>query len=84
LVDGLPQGQQLVVTAIGKPKFVLSRSRRPIMTRKLAEARAVGSVGAVKFDGAAFLGSLKKRGCMRILPGGWVTSAGATPGTRPR
>jgi hypothetical protein len=30
------------------------------MTRKLAEARAVGSVGAPKFDGAAFLGSLKK------------------------
>jgi hypothetical protein len=30
------------------------------MTRKLAEARAVGSVGATKFDGTAFLGSLKK------------------------
>jgi hypothetical protein len=30
------------------------------MTRKLAEACAVGSVGAAKFDGTAFLGSLKK------------------------
>ena len=60
LVDGLPQGKQLVVTANGKPKFVVSRSRRPIMTRKLAEARAVGGVGAAKFDGTAFLGSLKK------------------------
>ena len=60
LVDGLPQGQQLVVTANGKPKFIVSRSRRPIMTRKLAEARAVGSAGAAKFDGTAFLGSLKK------------------------
>jgi hypothetical protein len=60
LVDGLPQGQQLVVTANGKPKFVVSRGRRPIMTRKLAEARAVGSAGAAKFDGTAFLGSLKR------------------------
>ena len=60
LVDGLPEGQQLVVTANGKPKFVVSRSRRPRMTRKLAEARAVGSAGAAKFDGTAFLGSLKK------------------------
>jgi antitoxin (DNA-binding transcriptional repressor) of toxin-antitoxin stability system len=83
LVDGLPQGQQLVVTANGKPKFVVSKSRRPKMTRKLAEARAVGSIGASKFNGTAFLGSLKKLGCMRILRGGWVTSAGATPSTRP-
>ena len=60
LVEGLPQGQQLVVTANGKPKFVVSRGRRPKMTRELAEARAVGNVGASKFDGAAFLGSLKK------------------------
>ena len=60
LVDGLPAGQQLVVTANGKPKFVVSRSRRPKMTRKLAEARAVGSVGTAKFDGAAFLASIKR------------------------
>jgi hypothetical protein len=60
LVDGLPEGQQLVVTANGKAKFVVSKSRRPKMTRKLAEARAVGGVGASKFDGAAFLASLKK------------------------
>lgn len=56
----MPQGQQLVVTANGKPKFVVSKSRRPKMTRKLAEARAVGSAGAAEFDGTAFLGSLKK------------------------
>ena len=60
LVDGLPEDQQLVVTANGKPKFVVSKSRRPRMTRKLAETRAVGSAGAPKFDGAAFLVSLKK------------------------
>jgi antitoxin (DNA-binding transcriptional repressor) of toxin-antitoxin stability system len=60
LVDGLPEGQQLVVTANGKPKFVVSKSRRPRMTRELAEARAVGRSGAPRFNGAAFLASLKK------------------------
>jgi hypothetical protein len=58
LVNGLPEGLQLVVTANGKPKFVVSRSRTPKMTRKLAEACAVGSVGDAKFHGTAFLGSL--------------------------
>lgn len=60
LMDALPDGQQIVVTSRGKTKFVVSKSRRPKMTRKLAEARAVGGVGAAKFDGTAFLSSLKK------------------------
>jgi hypothetical protein len=60
LVDGLPEGQQLVVTANGKAKFIVSKSRRPKMTRKLAEERAVGDPGAAKFDGTIFLASLKK------------------------
>lgn len=60
LVDGLPEGQQLVVTAKGTPKFVVTKSRRPRMTRELAESRAVGRVGSRQFDGAAFLASLKK------------------------
>ena len=60
LVDGLAEGKQLVVTANGKPKFVVSKSPRPRMTRKLAEARAVGNLKAPKFDGTAFLVSLKK------------------------
>jgi len=60
LVDGLAEGKQLVVTANGKPKFVVSKSPRPKMTRKLAEARAVGRAEAAKFDGTAFLASLKK------------------------
>ena len=60
LVDGLPQGKQLVVTANGKPKFVVSKSSRPQMTRDLAEARSVGDSKASKFDGVAFLASLKK------------------------
>ena len=50
----------LVLLERGKPKFVVNKSWRPKMTRKLAEARALGSVGASKFDGTAFLGSLKK------------------------
>ena len=60
LVDGLAEGKQRVVTANGKPKFVVSKSPRPRMTRKLAEARAVGNLRASKFDGTAFLASLKK------------------------
>lgn len=60
LVDGLAEGKRLVVTANGKPKFVVSKSAKPKMTRKLAEARAVGDPKAAKFDGAAFLVSLKK------------------------
>jgi hypothetical protein len=60
LVDGLPEGRQLVVTANGKPKFVVSKGVTPRMTRKLAEARAVGDPKGLKFDGTAFLASLKK------------------------
>jgi hypothetical protein len=57
LVDGLAEGRQLLVTANGKPKFLVSKGPKLKMTRKLAEARAVGGT---KFDGAAFLASLKK------------------------
>jgi antitoxin (DNA-binding transcriptional repressor) of toxin-antitoxin stability system len=60
LVDGLAEGKQLVVTAKGKPKFVVSKSARPRMTRKLAEARAVGDPKAPKINGTAFLATLKK------------------------
>ena len=60
LVDGLPEGKQLVVTANGKPKFVVSKSSRPKMTRELAEARSVGASRVPQFDGAAFLAALKK------------------------
>jgi antitoxin (DNA-binding transcriptional repressor) of toxin-antitoxin stability system len=60
LVDGLAEGKQLVVTANGKPKFVVSKTRRPRMTRALAEARSVGNLKSSKFNGAAFLASLKK------------------------
>ncbi len=60
LVDGLAEGKQLVVTANGKPKFVVSKSLRPKITRKLAETRAVGAPDAPSFNGTAFLASLKK------------------------
>lgn len=59
LVDGLAEGKQLLVTAKGKPKFVVSKTARPRMTRTLAEARAVDK-SEPKFDGTTFLGSLKK------------------------
>lgn len=60
IVDGLAEGRQLLVTANGKPKFLVSKGARPKMTRKLAEERAVGDPKAVRFDGTAFLASLKK------------------------
>lgn len=60
LVDGLPEGQPLLVTAKGKPKFVVTKSARPRMTRKLAENRSVGNPKARKFDGVSFLKTLKK------------------------
>jgi antitoxin (DNA-binding transcriptional repressor) of toxin-antitoxin stability system len=60
LVDGLAEGKQLVVTANGKPKFVVSKSPRPRMSLALAEKRAVGEPNGPRFNGAAFLASLKK------------------------
>jgi hypothetical protein len=59
LVDGLPEGKQLVVTSNGKTKFVVSKSSPLRMTRQVAEARAVGKARK-KFDGTAFLRSLKR------------------------
>lgn len=60
LVDGLAEGKQLVVSANGKPKFLVSKSSRPKMSRELAEKRAVGNSKTPRFNGTAFLGSLKK------------------------
>ncbi|MBM3883078.1 MAG: hypothetical protein FJ387_25745 [Verrucomicrobia bacterium] len=60
LVDGLPDGRQLVVTAKGKPKFVVTKGRRPRMTRTLAEQRAVGDPRDRSFDGTEFLKSMRK------------------------
>ena len=55
LIDGLSEGEQLVVTANGKLKFVVIKSARPKMTRELAEKRAVGDSKAPSFNGTAFL-----------------------------
>lgn len=60
LVDGLPEGQQLIVTSKGKPKFIVTKGTRPRMTRELAEQRAFGSKNGKKIDGVAFIRSLKK------------------------
>jgi antitoxin (DNA-binding transcriptional repressor) of toxin-antitoxin stability system len=60
LVDGLPEGQPLLVTAKGKPKFIVTKGTRPRMNRALAESRAVGDPEAPTFDGTAFLSRLKK------------------------
>jgi antitoxin (DNA-binding transcriptional repressor) of toxin-antitoxin stability system len=60
IVDELAEGKQLVVTANGKPKFLVSKGARPKMTRRLAEERAIGDSKGRRFDGTAFLASLKK------------------------
>lgn len=60
IVDGLAEGKQLLVTANGKPKFLVSKSSRPKMSRKLAEKRAIGDSNGPSFDATAFLASLKK------------------------
>jgi len=61
LVDDLPTGAQLVVTANGKPKFVVSHvGSRPKMTRELAESLCSDWGTPPSFDSVAFLRSLKK------------------------
>ena len=59
LVDGLPEGKQLIVTSKGKPKFIVTKGTRPRMTRELAEKLAIPS-GKGKVDFTAFLKTLKK------------------------
>lgn len=59
LVDGLPEGKQLIVTANGKPKFIVSKATRPRMTRELAQERAIRS-GKGRINSLSFLQSLKK------------------------
>jgi hypothetical protein len=46
--------------AAHKPNRRAAEKPRPRMTRELAEARAVGDPTKPKFDGVAFLRSLKK------------------------
>jgi hypothetical protein len=61
LVDDLHAGEQLVVTANGKPKFVVSHfAGRPKMTRELAESLCSDWGTPPDFDSGAFLRSLKK------------------------
>lgn len=61
LVDELPEGGRLVVTANGKPKFLVSRyGERPKMTKELAESLSSDWGTPPDFDSVAFLRSLKK------------------------
>jgi len=62
LVDSLLEGERLVVTSKGKPKFAVIKleNKRPRMTTKKARESAFGDPEAPKFDGVAFLKSLKK------------------------
>lgn len=60
LVDDLPQGGRLTVTSKGRPKFIVTKSARPRMTRELAEKRAVGDAKGPKFDSLKVIQSLKK------------------------
>jgi len=61
LVDDLPAGGQLLVTANGKPKFVVCRyGKHPKMTKARAESLAIDAGTSPDFDSSAFLKSLKK------------------------
>jgi len=61
LVDELPEGGQLVVTANGKPKFLVSRyGDRPKMTREMAESLSSDWDTPPGFDSVAFLRDLKR------------------------
>ncbi len=61
LVDEIPEGEGLLVTSNGKPKFIVSRcgSRRR-MTKELAQSLAVDGGTPAGVDSVAFLRSLKK------------------------
>ncbi|HEY3862360.1 MAG TPA: hypothetical protein VGO59_10765 [Verrucomicrobiae bacterium] len=50
----------IVEDGVFLPRLMLNKSAKPRMTRKLAEARAAGRSTTPRFDGTAFLASLKK------------------------
>lgn len=60
LVDALPDGEHLAVKTRGKTQFIVVKGGRPRMTAEIARQRAVGSERGSRFDGAAFLKTLKK------------------------
>ena len=53
------QSSQKAATGNRKSKVIAGKAQKPRMTRELAEARAVGRPVGTKFDGTAFLRSLK-------------------------
>ena len=60
LMERLPDGEHLAVKAGGKTKFIVTKLGHPQMTSTIAHDRAVGRGKGAKFDGVAFLKSLKK------------------------
>lgn len=60
VMDKLDAGEHLAVKSHGKTEFIVIKGGRPRMTAEIAEQRAVGDSKAPKFDGAAFLKSLKR------------------------
>jgi len=60
LMEALPEGEHIAVTSRGKTKFIVTKFGRPRMTSEIASQRAVGTGRGSKFDGVAFLKSLKK------------------------
>lgn len=60
VLDKLAEGEHLAVKARGKTQFIVIKGGRPRMTAEIAAQRAVGDASAPKFDGVAFLKSLKK------------------------
>lgn len=62
LVDELAEGKELVVTANGKPRFVVTKCSRSKISRAIAERRAVGESKTPAFNGTAFLAYLRNEG----------------------
>ena len=60
VMDKLSAGEHLAVKSRGKTEFIVIKGGRPRMTEEIAEQRSVGSAKGAKFDGVAFLKSLKK------------------------
>ena len=60
IMDSLPDGEHLAVKSGGKTEFIVIKGGRPQMTAEIAHLRAVGAEKGAKFDGTAFLRSLKK------------------------
>lgn len=60
VMNKLSAGEHLAVKSRGKTEFIVIKGGQPRMTEAIAEQRAIGNAKGPKFDGVAFLKSLKK------------------------